>query len=108
MKKTNVSKNSIVQFSPSLLKRKMENMINEQKYPLSIIFKHFAFLAQTKYFDAYQIDEVNPRSAKSSVLINVSIMRKLMDEFQSPKQTKKKFISDFIDQLWVDKINAKR
>lgn len=100
----NLNNKNIVVFGRDNLKSVMVNMLKEQKIPLTMIFKHIAFLAQMKYFDHYSIDSLNPKLDKFSV--DANIMRNLIAEFQSPQmQSIEKFSKEFVNSLWNNKIN---
>ena len=96
----------LVNFSKFDLQKVMKQMIREQKDPMSLVFRHIAYLASTKYFDNHRIDVINPKSIKSNVDINVNIMRQLMAHYQLPATNKDKFIKEFVDGLWIDKVNS--
>lgn len=99
-------KSDLVIFSKFDLQNTMDRMIKSQKDPMSLVFRHIAYLASTKYFDKNQIDVINPRSIKPSVDINVNVMRQLMAHYQLPATNKKEFIKEFINELWVEKVNS--
>lgn len=83
----------------------MLKMAEENKIPLSTIFKHIAFLAQNKYYGERNIDEINPSLEKSTIIFDQNIIRKLMSDFQAPGISKQKFVKEFIEVLWENKIN---
>lgn len=101
----NTEKNKLVKFQKNDLRHIMKKMLNEQKEPMSSVFRHIAFLARTKYFDNNNINFINPNAFKKTVDIDANMMRKLMDGYRSPNIDKNEFIKDFIDSLWVSKIN---
>lgn len=95
----------LVIFSKFDLQKVMDNMLKEQKEPMSLIFRHIAYLSSTKYFDNNQINVINPRSVKPSVDVNVNAMRQLMAHYQSPTTNKTQFIKEFVEGLWKEKVN---
>lgn len=78
-------------------------MAESNNIPLSTVFKHIAFLAKNKNYGNKSIDDITISAGRKMIVFDQNILRKLMNDYQAPGVSKKKFAEDFVEALWRNK-----